>query len=64
MASHSIILAWEILQTEEPSGLQSVGHKESGMTERLSTVVRVLVGREAISLLSVFLPVGEAAENK
>ena len=64
MASHSIILAWEILQTEEPSGLQSVGHKESGMTERLSTGVRVLVGREAISLLSVFLPVGEAAENK
>ena len=64
MASHSIILAWEILQTEEPSGLQSVGRKESGMTERLSTVVRVLVEREAISLLSVFLPVGEAAENK
>ena len=25
MATHSSILAWEILQTEEPSGLQSMG---------------------------------------
>ena len=49
MASHSIILAWEILQTEEPSGLQSVGRKESGMTERLSTVVRVLVESRTVA---------------
>ena len=27
MATHSSILAWEILWTEEPGGLQ-VGHKE------------------------------------
>ena len=25
MATHSSILAWEILRTEEPGGLQSVG---------------------------------------
>ena len=35
MATHSIILARKIPQTEEPGGLQ--GHKESDMTERLST---------------------------
>ena len=31
MATHFSILAWEIPQTEEPSGLQSMGpHKRSG----------------------------------
>ena len=29
MATHSSILAWEILQTEEPGGLQSMGSKKS-----------------------------------
>ena len=29
MATHSISLAWQILWTEEPGGLQSVGWKES-----------------------------------
>ena len=34
MATHSSILAWEILWTEEPSGLYSPwGRKESDMTE-------------------------------
>ena len=28
MATHSSILAWRILWTEEPCGLQSMGHKE------------------------------------
>ena len=32
----SSILAWEIPWTEEPGGLQSVGHKESDMTEGLT----------------------------
>ena len=27
MATHSSILAWEIPWTEEPHGLQSMGHK-------------------------------------
>ena len=31
-ATHSSILAWEIPWTEEPSGLQSMGLQESGMT--------------------------------
>ena len=33
MATHSSILAWRILWTEEPGKVQSTGHKESGMTE-------------------------------
>ena len=33
MATHSSILAWEILWTEEPDGPLSMGHKESDMTE-------------------------------
>ena len=37
MATHSSILAWEIPWTEEPDGLQSWDHKESNMTDLLST---------------------------
>ena len=32
MATHSIILAWEIPRTEESGGLQSTGSQESDMT--------------------------------
>ena len=40
MATHSCILAWRILWTEEPGRLYSPwGHKELDMTERLSTQV-------------------------
>ena len=35
MATHSSILAWKIPWTEEPGRLQSVGRKESDMTEWL-----------------------------
>ena len=37
MATHPSILAWRILWTEEPGGIQSMGHKESGMTEHTHT---------------------------
>ena len=33
MATHSSILAWKIPWTEEPGELQSLGRKESDMTE-------------------------------
>ena len=33
MATHSSILAWKIPWAEEPGRLQSVGPRESGMTE-------------------------------
>ena len=36
MATHSSVLAWRIPWTEEPGGLQSMGGKESDMTERLT----------------------------
>ena len=36
MATHSSILSWRIPWTEEPGGLQSMGHKESDMTELLT----------------------------
>ena len=32
MATHSSILAWRSPWTEDPSGLQSMGHKELDMT--------------------------------
>ena len=32
MATHSSILAWEILWTEEPGGLESMGLQESDET--------------------------------
>ena len=32
MTTHSSILAWEILWTEEPGGLQSMGLQESDTT--------------------------------
>ena len=37
MATHSIILAWEIPWTEEPGGLQSMGSQELDMTEYTHT---------------------------
>ena len=36
MATHSSILAWEILWTEEPGGYSSWGHRESNATEQLN----------------------------
>ena len=35
MAPHSSTLAWKILWTEEPGGLQSMGLLRVGLTERL-----------------------------
>ena len=37
MATHPSILAWRILWTEEPGGLQSMGSKESNTTEHTHT---------------------------
>ena len=36
MTTHSSILAWRILWTKEPGGLQSMGPQESDTTERLT----------------------------
>ena len=48
MVTHSSIHAWRIPWTEEPRGLQSMGHKESDMTELLTLThceVKVLLCR-------------------
>ena len=39
MATHSSLLAWRVPWTEEPGGLQSIGHKELDKTEVISTHV-------------------------
>ena len=36
IATHSSILAWEVPWTQKPGGLQSMGSKESDMTEQLN----------------------------
>ena len=36
MSTHSSSLAWRIPWTEEPGGLQAMGHKESDPTEQLT----------------------------
>ena len=36
MATHASNLAWRIPWREEPSGLQSMDHKDSDTTERLT----------------------------
>ena len=43
MATHSSILAWTIPWMEELGGLQSTGHKESDMTERLHFHYKILI---------------------
>ena len=41
MATHSRILAWEILWTEEPGRLQSMGMQESNTTSRLNNNIEL-----------------------
>ena len=43
MATHSNILAWRSLWTEEPVGLQSMGFAESDMTEVTDTFTSLLL---------------------
>ena len=43
MATHSSLLVWRIPQTEEPGGLQSMGLKESDMSEGLTLTYWVLM---------------------
>ena len=41
-STHSSILAWRIIQTEDPAGCSPWGHKESDTTEHLSTLTHML----------------------
>ena len=43
METHSSILAWEIPWTEEPGGLQSMGHKQLDTTAHKNTQQHIYV---------------------
>ena len=45
MATRPTVFAQRIPWTEEPDGLQFMGHKESDMTEWLNTYIRILFFR-------------------
>ena len=56
MATHSSILAWKILWTEEPGGLQSMGSGRVGH-DRVSTCtdhVESFLFREILSLTRIY----------
>ena len=48
MATHSSILAWRILWTEEPGGCSPLGHKESDTTERLTHTQQMMTELSAL----------------
>ena len=52
MATHSNNFAWEIPWTEEPGGLQSMGWKESDMTEQLRTHAHLHIYCKVVSVNS------------
>ena len=49
MATYSSILAWKIPWTENPGGLQSMGHKESDTTEQISVSACVRAHTHSLS---------------
>ena len=53
MATHSSILAWRIPWTEEPGRLQSMGRKESDMTEQLTHTYVVKISSFSSSYISL-----------
>ena len=57
MATHFNILAWESPWTEEPGRLQSMGHKESDLTEQLSTahLINSICDKNHVYRVSFFL---------
>ena len=61
MATHSSILAWKVLWTEEPSGLQSIGLKRVDTTEHtcIQRVLSVVSGIMTVLIIgSIFSSFG------
>ena len=58
MAPHSSILAWRIPRTEEPGRLQSMGCKESDMTE-----VTEHAGNPSLTVLKALTTVPSSASD-
>ena len=57
MATHSSILAWEILWTEEPGGLQSLGSQRVRKDLVTELACSILLYIYTVSSLSIHLPV-------
>ena len=55
MATHSSVLAWRVVWTEEPGGLQSMGSQESDMTDRLTLPFAFLLSNMYSKMPSVIL---------
>ena len=51
MATYTSILAWEIPWTEEAGRLQSMGHKESDTTERLTLNLKLIESKKRIKII-------------
>ena len=49
MTTHSSIVAWRIPWTDEPGGLQSMGHKALDTTEQPSTLTQSRTSRKVPS---------------
>ena len=67
MATHSSILAWRIPWTEEPDGLQSMGHKKAEMTEvtyhiTTTMITLLIIPKKAILLSEMCSPTGDVEE--
>ena len=56
MATHSSILAWRILWTQEPGRLQSMGSQESDTTERLNHHCRQIIEKQFLLFIYSWLP--------
>ena len=56
MANHSSILAWRIPWIKEPGGLQSMDHKESDTTERLTLWYEKAVWLDSFTCSCLFFP--------
>ena len=49
--THSSILSWRILWTEEAGRLQSMGHKESDTTEPLTLNLKLIESKKRIKII-------------
>ena len=60
MATHSSILAWRVLWTEEPGRLQSTGHKELDTTEATEHPAHILF---PMVVVPIYIPINSGGES-
>ena len=64
MATHSSILAWEILWTEESGGLSPWGRKESDTTEQLKMKMLFIIVNFGLIGSEVLVPQGRIFQRE